>query len=203
MLRDMAIPSLGKRQAVLNTAVLAALLAGCGPTLLPPAKQVRSPAGGEVVLTSAERAVAPPGDTRQPQTIAPALFEQPVKALPPEPEIKPFEEWTEQETAADALGRIGPAGVPALVQALHSRDSDVRLKATEVLGRMGPDAKDSVPDLVRLLDDPEVAVRKAAARTLGRIGPAAKDAVSALMRSLLQPAPQPPPPHATSAVPAP
>jgi hypothetical protein len=99
-----------------------------------------------------------------------------------------------------ARERCWPAGVPALAQALQSRDPEVRLKATEVLGRMGEDAKDAVPELVRLLDDPDLAVRKAAARTIGRIGPAAKDAVPALMRSLLQTAPQPP---TTPAAPAP
>ena len=62
-----------------------------------------------------------------------------------------------------------------------------RLKAIEVLGRMGSDAHDAVPQLVTLLDDPDPAVRKAAARTLGLIGPAANAAVPALMRKLLQP----------------
>jgi hypothetical protein len=177
-----------------------ALLIGCGETVSRPPKMVKSPAGGEVVLTSAERTDLAAGDHRQPQMVAPALFQQPVEAPTPEPELKPFGQWTEQEAAADALGRIGPAGVPALAQALQSRDPEVRLKATEVLGRMGEDAKDAVPELVRLLDDPDLAVRKAAARTIGRIGPAAKDAVPALMRSLLQTAPQPP---TTPAAPAP
>ena len=65
-------------------------------------------------------------------------------------------------------------------------DPTVRLKAVEVLGRMGDDAAAAVPDLVKLLDDPDADVRKAAARTIGRIGPAAKAAVPALMQKLFE-----------------
>ena len=37
----------------------------------------------------------------------------------------------------------------------------MRLKAVEVLARMGPDAREAVPDLVTLLDDPDDRIRKA------------------------------------------
>lgn len=111
---------------------------------------------------------------------------------PPTTKIKPIEQWTETETAADALGRIGAPAIPALVQTLQNADPEVRLKATAVLGRIGPEAKDAVQDLIRLLDDPDERVRKAAARTLGRIGPAAGDAVPGLMRSLFEPSPHAP-----------
>jgi hypothetical protein len=114
--------------------------------------------------------------------VARAAYLEPVT-----PAIKPFPEWSEQEAAADALGRIGAAAVPALIDALHGSDPAVRIKATEVLGRMGADARDAVPHLVKLLDDPDEAVRKAATRTLGRIGPPADPAVPALVRTLLQP----------------
>jgi hypothetical protein len=104
--------------------------------------------------------------------------------LPPRP--KPIEQWDEEETAADALARIGSPAVPSLVQAMQNPDPQIRLKAVKVLGRMGPDAKDAVPDLIRLLEDPDEEIRKAASRTLGRIGPAAQEAVPALMRTLFQ-----------------
>jgi HEAT repeat protein len=68
----------------------------------------------------------------------------------------------------------------------------VRLKAAEVLARMGTDAQPAAAELTRLLDDPDERIRKAAARALGMIGPAAADAVPALMRSLTQPEPLPP-----------
>ena len=162
-------------------AVGTALAAGCG-SLQPPVKMIHVPSGGEPILTSAEREQIQDG--RQQHLVAPAAFARPIEEPPPEPLLKPFDQWSEQEAAADALGRIGPAAVPALLQALASPEKAMRLKATEVLGRMGPEAKDAVPDLVRLLEDPDLAVRKAATRTLGRIGPAAGDAVPALMRSL-------------------
>jgi HEAT repeat protein len=102
--------------------------------------------------------------------------------------LRPFPQWSEQEAAAEALGRIGAAAVPPLIVALRSEDPTVRLRAAEVLGRMGPEAADAVEELVRLLNDPDVRVRKAAIRTLGQIGPAAKDAVPALIERLLMPA---------------
>jgi HEAT repeat protein len=123
--------------------------------------------------------------------VALASFEQ-AFPTPPSVPLRPLEYLTEQETAADALARIGPAAVPALLEALHSPDPEVRAKAANVLGRMGPDARDSVPELIRLLDDPDERVRKTVIRALGRIGPAAQDAVPGLMRTLLQSSPQPP-----------
>jgi hypothetical protein len=166
------------------------LVAGCGRGSAGPTKEIQVPSGGAPVLTVAERAEKEAQDVKKPRgPIALATFDQPIEE--PQP-LKPFDEWTEQEAAADALGRIGPAAVPPLVQSLASPDAGVRLKGVEVLGRMGPGAAEAVLPLVKLLDDPDVAVRKAAARTLGHIGPAAQDAVPALMRTLLQPAPQSP-----------
>ena len=101
-------------------------------------------------------------------------------------------EPTEQEIAAAALGRIGRAAVPSLIQALGHRDPEVREQAALVLARIGPDAHNAVPELTAALDDDNTAVRKAAARALGQIGPAADAAVPALMRALVQPRPVPP-----------
>jgi hypothetical protein len=111
---------------------------------------------------------------------------------PVAPEIRPFEQWTEQEAAADALGRIGAQAIPYLQQALRSPDAHVKKQAAEVLARMGSDAKPAVNDLIPLLDDPDLEVRKVAVRTLGRIGPDAAAAIPALMRSLVQEEPLPP-----------
>jgi hypothetical protein len=157
-----------------------ALLAGCNVPLTGPTKEIRSPEP-EVVFTSVPA----------PSAVAQASYVEPV-APSDLPRVKPFSQWTEEDTAADALGRIGPAAVPALAEALKSEDADVRLKAVQVLARMGSDAKEAVPDLVVLLDDPDERIRKAATRTLGRIGPEAAPAVPALMRSLLQAEPTPP-----------
>ena len=104
------------------------------------------------------------------RAVAQASFVQPADEAPP---VKPFEQWSDQEAGAGrCAGPIGPAAVPSLIQALHSQDPTARLKAIEVLGRMGSDWRHAVPELIKLLDDADPAVRKAAARTLGLIGPA-------------------------------
>jgi hypothetical protein len=175
-----------------STLVLAALL-GCAKK--PPAakREIEVPDGGPPVLTSAERTaheLQPPASravASQPGVVTQAAFEQPAESH--SHAIKPFERWTDQDAAEDALGRIGAPAVPALTDALRSTDPSVRRKAVEVLGRMGDEAIDAVPSLTALLDDPDPSVRKAAARTLGQIGPQAKDAVPALMRTLFR---QPP-----------
>ena len=163
--------------------VLAAglLLAGCAEELTGPTRQIISPSpeAGPLYTAAASGGVAQ------------ATYVEPLKRDEPAG-LKPFSQWTEQDTAADALGRIGPSAVPALVQGLKSSDPEVRLTAAEVLARMGSAAKEAVPDLVLLLDDPDERIRKTAARTLGRIGPEAAPAVPALMRSLLDAEPKAP-----------
>jgi HEAT repeat protein len=164
-------------------------LGGCSRVLPGPKKEIQVADGGAPVLTTEERAALkaklPAAVKLTDPTVAQVSFEQPVA----EPRLlKPLDQWTEQEAAADALGRIGSAAVPELVQALENSDPAVREKAVNVLGRMGPEAAAAVPSLVQLLHDPDLSVRKATARTLGQIGPAAKDAVPALMQTLLEPA---------------
>ena len=159
---------------------------GCGRVRSGPTREVIVPGGGPVVLTSAERnARGLPPATEQTGLAARASFEQPLE-LPPR--LRRFDEWSESEAAAEALGRIGEAAVPELIRVLESQDPVMRRKAIEVLGRMGSGAAAAAPELEKLLDDPDPQVRKAAVRTLGQIGPAAGDAVPALMRTLLQPA---------------
>src|SRR5262245_13179691 len=169
--------------AILMTLVLA--FAGCSRLTGTPTRSIEVPEGGPPVLTTAERLARETDAGRPPaQFVSQAAYMRPIGQPGP---LKPFEQWTEQDAATDALGRIGAAAVPALVDALRSGDPAMREKALEVLGRIGPDAEAAVPDLVQLLDDPDPAVRKSATRTLGRIGPAAEGAVPALMRSLLTP----------------
>lgn len=167
---------------------LALAAAGCTPEPPGPTKELQVPAGGAPVLTSAERA-ALDSQAYATSAVARVAFAEDLQPVPEPKELKPLAMWTEQEAAADALGRIGSAAVPDLILALENHDPAVRLKATHVLGRMGPDAAAAVPSLIRLLNDADPDVRKAATRTLGQIGPAAKDAVPSLMKSLLQSAP--------------
>jgi hypothetical protein len=191
------LPTMRQFKFIAAGFLFACNLAGCsiGPTK--PTKQIQVLDGGPPVLTSTERAakeleakrsgrefVAEP--PAQPGFVSQASYMRPIDAPKP---LMPFEQWTEQDAASDALGRIGPAAVPSLIETLKSPDPTVRRKAVEVLGRMGPEAEPAVPDLIRLLDDADPEVRKAAARTLGRIGPPAEAAVPALMRTLFESTP--------------
>jgi hypothetical protein len=190
--------------------VLVGFLSLLGCTRKPPTatKEILVPDGAPPVLTSAERTareMQPPPNAalRELGRIAQATYQQPAESS--RLAIKPFEQWTDQDAAEVALGRIGASAVPALLDTLHSSDPTVRRKAVEVLGRMGEDAAPAVPALTSLLDDPDPAVRKAAARTLGQIGPQAKDAVPALMRNLFEhssPQPTPDQPAPLQAIPA-
>lgn len=180
-------------------------LVGCGYDPYPTPKPVVTP-GITPQFDSpyvVQRTTYDTSVTNGPAGAGPALMrvERPVAPI-----IRPFEEWTEQEVAADTLGRIGPPAIPYLQQSLRSPDAMTRKQAAEVLARMGSDAAPAVNDLVVLLDDPDPEVRKVAARTLGRIGPDAAPAIPALMRTLVQPEAAPPalpPPAAPLTLPPP
>ena len=180
----------GMHRVFISSVLVAVSFAGCSSRGAAPRKVIATSPDGPAKVLPLSAAATPM--TWPTSTVAPAAYEEPVALSQPGvlvPLVKPLAQWTEQDVAADALGRIGAAAVPALIEALRSSDAAVRLKAVEVLGRMGPDAKDAVPDLVRLLDDPEEPIRRAATRTLGRIGPPAQEAVPAIVRTLLQPTP--------------
>jgi HEAT repeat protein len=72
---------------------------------------------------------------------------------------------------------IGPSAVPELHCTLRHKDFKVRNRVADILGRMGPVAKQAVPGLVAALEDPTPLVRTTAAKALKRIDPdAAKKA---------------------------
>src|SRR5690349_1007545 len=135
-----------------------AALLGCARKSPTAHKEIEVPEGGPPVLTTAERAARGVQKRAEPRLLAQAAHQQPVE-LPSSQGIKPFEQWTDQDAAEDALGRIGAPAVPALMDALRSTDPIVRKKAVEVLGRMGEDAAPAVPALTALLDDPDLGVR--------------------------------------------
>ena len=120
------------------------------------------------------------GDWRNQYRAAPP--QQPPVARASLTEIRPYQDWDVHQTAADSLGRIGTAAVPALVRALSDADPKRRAEAAWLLGRIGPGAKQAVPALVNALSDPLPSVQKAASRALGQIGPDAAEAVEALMQ---------------------
>jgi hypothetical protein len=61
--------------------------------------------------------------------------------------------------------------VPALVEALHDKASDVRWSAAIGLGYFGARAKDAIPALQAATTDRDARVREAARVALGRIDP--------------------------------
>jgi HEAT repeat protein len=95
----------------------------------------------------------------------------------------------EEAVAIAALVKLGQEAVPALIQALKSTDFHLRLSATLVLERMGPEARESVPALIAELkrpdfDNPDL-LRADAAQALAAIGPT-PESVAALTETLYE-----------------
>ncbi len=73
------------------------------------------------------------------------------------------------EVAADVLARLGPAGIPALCEALQDGKCKARQEAAEYLGEMGQRAKGAVPVLMGVLKEEDPHLRHAAALAMLRI----------------------------------
>jgi HEAT repeat protein len=80
---------------------------------------------------------------------------------------------TVRSRAGKALADIGAAAVPSLTAALKQPEPAMRVAAADVLGNIGPAAKEAIHDLALLLGDQEMEISRHAASALGRIGPAA------------------------------
>src|SRR5439155_4446488 len=82
--------------------------------------------------------------------------------------------------AAHVLVRLGPAelqaAIPVLIELLDEPNYNLRLRAAQILGTVGPLAKSAIPALVELLDDTQI-VATIAGQALGQIGPEAVQAV--------------------------
>jgi HEAT repeat protein len=74
-------------------------------------------------------------------------------------------------TAVEALGRLGPRGVPALLRVLEtgSERPDVIEKTLEILFDSGFDVGDALPLLLRWADDPNDEIARAAVRVLEQL----------------------------------
>ena len=83
------------------------------------------------------------------------------------------------------LADIGLPAVPALIEALKHKVSDVKSNAAKALGLIGPAAKDAIPNLIVNLHDKNDEVREFSVIAIGEIGPSAKDAVPALIEAFL------------------
>lgn len=80
-------------------------------------------------------------------------------------------------------------GVENLVAQLGSEDEQIRIRAIDELGLLGPAAAPAVPALTTLLGDDSVMVRAHAAGALGQIGEPAQPAAPDLVRSIADPEP--------------
>lgn len=78
--------------------------------------------------------------------------------------------------------------VPALIDALKDKDSDIRFAATLELARRREKAGSAVPALTGALKDGDALVRSSAADALGRIGD--KEAIAPLIETLKDPNPE-------------
>ncbi|MDP2599689.1 MAG: HEAT repeat domain-containing protein [Deltaproteobacteria bacterium] len=87
------------------------------------------------------------------------------------------------ESALNA--KFGDDAVFPLIELLNSPDQKIKTFALEVLGRIGPDAKEAVPALMDALKDENESVRSKAVEALGQIGPDAKEAVPVLFNAML------------------
>jgi HEAT repeat protein len=82
-------------------------------------------------------------------------------------------EVRERRDAARALSRVGDKAIPALpalIQALDDKDTQVRSHALAALAQLGPNAYPAVPRLITGLNDQRPQVRFRSAFALGRIG---------------------------------
>ena len=91
-----------------------------------------------------------------------------------------------RQVIVDSFAYSGPEGVaalPSLARVTSDHDVDVRRKACEALGRLGPRAEPAIDVLVdRVVLDDSPAVQDAAAEALSRLGPAAVPILGAMLR---------------------
>ena len=94
----------------------------------------------------------------------------------------PNEDHNVQYRAAEALGKMGPEAIPALVKAIQNTQYFVRRMSARALGEIG--GADVVPALIKALQDDDRNVRVISVQALGKIGPDAKEAIPALTKAL-------------------
>jgi HEAT repeat protein len=89
-----------------------------------------------------------------------------------------------RESAAHAIGQMGPDALPTLVGMLDHDDKYVRRHAVWALGKLGPLGRPAINDLCRSLKDPDPRTASGAAQALGNMGADAADAVPALAEAM-------------------
>jgi HEAT repeat protein len=92
--------------------------------------------------------------------------------------------------SVEALGQLGKAATPLLIDALKSNDASMRLAAARAFSETESVRRSAIRPLVDALEDQNEEVRLFAAKALARIGPKAAEAVPALVE-LLRHQPEP------------
>lgn len=87
--------------------------------------------------------------------------------------------------SAQRLRKAGAAAVPALIEGLKHPDAYVRMRSADILGALGPEAKEAVGALTASLKDRNSMVQKRAARALDSVSPPEKVPAS-LVRATLR-----------------
>lgn len=97
-------------------------------------------------------------------------------------------EWdnTSNSRLVSALSRMGPSVIPELLQVLNDKSGkeSVQTAAVEVLGELGPDAKETVPVLIRLLKQRNKWLRVGSLNALKEIGSVEEAAIPILIEVL-------------------
>ena len=89
-----------------------------------------------------------------------------------------------RESAAHAIGLMGPEALPTLIEMLRHDDKYVRRHAVWALGKLGPLARSALPDLCQALKDADPRTASGAAQSLGNLGTDGADAVTALAEAM-------------------
>ena len=89
-----------------------------------------------------------------------------------------------RESAAQAIGLMGPEALPALVGMLTHEDKYVRRHAVWAMGKLGRLARPALANLCQALKDADPRTASGAAQALGAMGADGADAVPALAEAM-------------------
>jgi HEAT repeat protein len=89
--------------------------------------------------------------------------------------------WGYVELADEAMARIGPAAVPALVELLSGHNKDLGASAARYLGKLGPNAKSALPILFGAMKDDDYGLSSAAVAAVEAIEPDEKPDIPVLI----------------------
>ncbi|MCS6864151.1 MAG: HEAT repeat domain-containing protein [Gemmata sp.] len=89
-----------------------------------------------------------------------------------------------RESAAQAIGSMGPDALPTLVAMLGHSDKYVRRHAVWALGKLGPLARPALAELCSALKDTDPRTASGAAQALGSMGADAAEGVPALAEAM-------------------